>query len=209
MRPGGVGYTGEPAMSALLLVAPSVTVEVSLPHDLAVAVEEEVRVAPLEAVPMYASLTELSIGWSPTKRASFGGGYRLDLVDWEGPVNVRHRVHLDAAQSWKVQSLRLSVRERVQYRPGDENDDPRLVFRARAQVGWKAPGPVNPYLSVEPWLIVGEPRLTADKLRAELTLRGEVPGGQLRVGYRGDVSLDGDDDVHYVVIGYKGEVEVE
>lgn len=196
-------------MSALFLVAPSVSIEVSLPHDLSVSVEEEVRVAPLEAVPLNASLTELSIGWSPTKRASFGGGYRFDLVDWDGPVNVRHRVHLDAAQSWKIQSLRLSVRERVQYRPSDRNDDPRLVFRARGQVGWKAPGPVTPYLSVEPWLIVGEPALTPDKLRAELTLRGDVPGGQLRVGYRWDASLDEDDDVHYVVIGYKGEVDAE
>jgi hypothetical protein len=152
-------------------------------------------------------MPEAAVGYELFKPLTIGTGYRLIYArNARGDFEIAHRVHLQAALSFKLKPIgskleyRLRLQDRFERHVGEPTDhDPSL--RNALELSHTAWERLKPFISGEHYLSLDE---LADnptrRWRFMLGVQRELGAAELELYYRFDVTV-GDDDPNRHMIG--------
>lgn len=159
-------------------------------------------------------MPEAAIGYEIAKPLTLGAGYRLIYArNTSGDFEIAHRVHLQAAVSFKLKPLgsklkyRLRLQDRFERRVGEPTDHQPTLRNAieLSHTTWTL---LEPFLSAEHYLALDE---LADhptrRWKFMLGVQHQVGPAELELYYRLDVPV-GNDDPNRQIIGLGMRVDL-
>jgi uncharacterized protein DUF2490 len=159
-------------------------------------------------------MPEAAIDYQLVKPLTIGTGYRVIYArNGDGDFEIAHRVHVQAALSFKVKPLgaklkyRLRLQDRFERHVGEPTDHEPTLRNALelSYVAWK---PLKPFLSAEHYLALDE--LAEDPTRRwkfMLGVQHEIGFAELELYYRLDVPV-GTDDPNRHMIGLGAHLDI-
>lgn len=192
-----------------------VGVELDLPKRWELQLSESLRLDPLAPPAAEELLTDLSLGWRPTKKAplELSAGFRQELLGvGSGELGVAQRINVDLGWEIDPGPFELDMRLRGQQRPpwseAEEWADRNPTLRLKGGLDLKQDWAVEPVLAVEPWWRAGQ---GLHKVRVDVGAKGDLGDWGLKVLYRYEEPLSDPTDPrrHVVALSVERGVELD